>query len=241
MRAKTPLLVALLLTLIFFSFAINVDAANIISDDGIVAPFETTFSPSAEGFTPGTVLRLQSPYDLSDPENPITYDLGYVWLMTVEPLVVKWVIYDSANHIVLEETHEPATKHYDGSDPEYPWRWGDAFEFTIPAFAREGTWLAVCYIYYDGGSQQMNGLIWDVAAGEWFDNIFTAPIYFFNMKLPALFWCLSVVWIPLVIMAILFIYARSAEGIADMLAAARDAGRKAREKWNKKRQTEQKQ
>jgi len=230
MRAKTPMLVALLLTLIFFSFTVN---GNHIEPIGEEDDSEMVLvDPTADGdFTPGTTVDLP---------NPSGYFQNVRWISTVEPTAYRWVVYDPTNHIVYEDTHTPLSKYWD-EDMQY-WVYGDVLSFDIPAFAREGLWSAKSYVQYGGDAEEYKEPMWlfPVAGGGWYANIFEAPLYIsvlgFNLKLPALFWCLSIIWIPLLIMLVLYIYARSAEGVTDIFASARDAGRRARDRWKKKRE-----
>jgi len=224
MRAKTPMLVALLLTLIFFSFTVtgsHIEPTGEESDLVVV-----TVDPTADGdFTPGTTVDLPSPSD---------YFQGERYATTIEPMAYCWVVYDPTSHIVYEDTHAPTSKYFD-EDMQY-WVFGDIFSFQIPAFAREGEWIAMGYIQYaEGAEEYADGWRFPVAGGGWYANFFEAPLYIsvlgFNLKLPALFWCLSIIWIPCLIMLVLYIYARSAEGVAEMFTSARDVGKK----WRAKR------
>jgi len=239
MRAKKIISVALLLLLSFFFIVVSsVSAEDVImkskGDLGISAEngINGELGISAdEGFGPGADIPL---FDPPDPD--------MMWLFGSPPVSCTWVIQDATFHIIYRETH--SITPLDSGDPTYPYAAQDKIIFTIPAFASEGSWYAHAEWTLNTGDgtiiiQPAAGWTWTVVSGGWFENIFIAPLYVLGYKLPALFWCAAIIWVPLIVMGVLFVYARSAEGIAMVLADARDAGRRAREAWRKKREQKQ--
>jgi hypothetical protein len=227
MRAKKIKSVAILL-LFFSSLVLAMNGVNATSDDVHIKVAEGeagTFAGST--FGPGSDIPLISP----------TTGPNYYFQFSSEPLRCEWTIMDPTYHIVYIIVDDVTP--IDTGDSEYPYGANSHVTFTVPAFAAEGTWVAIptWVLQTEYGEYAIDEEGWGipVGPGDMFTNIFVAPLYVFGVQLPAAFWCLSIVWIPLIVMGLLFVYARSAEGVAMIIADARDAGSRAREEWQKKK------
>lgn len=232
MRAKKIKTVALLL-LFFSSLVLAVNGVSAESDVVQIQVAEGEAGTFAgDTFGPGSDIPLISPTD-----GP-----SYYFQFSMLPLRCEWTIMDPNYHIVYVIVDDVTP--IDTGNPDYPYGANSHVTFTIPAFAAEGTWIATptWILQTDNGEYPVDEQGWGipVGPGSMFTNIFVAPLYVFGVQLPALFWCLSILWIPLIVMGLLFVYARSAEGVAMILADARDAGSRAREEWRKKKAAKEK-
>ncbi len=94
------------------------------------------------------------------------------------------------------------------------------WRFDVGGFMPAGTY----YVRYAGGilGPYVN-LRFDIGEGTIWDSVF-APLYFAGMKLPALFWLTSPIWVVLIVMGVLMIITRSISGGAKVIARFFKAG-----------------
>ncbi len=190
------------------------------------------FTSSDMAFGPGSDIPLQCPLET-----------GYAWISSVEPNVARWKIYDPTFHLIYTFEHPPAFKKKI-TQGEYAGKWAfaDSTSFTVPAFAKKGSWLAKPeFVLADGTvvegvsaeNPEAKYLALPVTlSGSVIDNIFIAPNYFFGIKFPALFWFpLSLLWIPALIVLVAIIYTRSISGAVDLFKGMARATREAKKEW----------
>jgi len=183
-------------------------------------------------YGPGSEVPLRTPIERN-----------YVWIVSVEPIKVRWTYYDPLMHRVYTEEHPPTLKNKITSG-EHAGKWAvaDMTAFTIPAFATKGNWYAKPEIILANG-QIMEGVSAEnpeaiyitfpvTESGTIWDNLFNAPWYAFGIKFPAIFWFpLSLFWIPGVFVVICAIFTHSITGFVDVIKGAIRAGREARRRW----------
>jgi len=219
MRRK--IIIGMLLVLAIFSLSSLVSAVSIDSVE-----------VSDAKITSGLQIGAGSSYPLYSP-----LESNYIWVTSVEPVKVKWTIYDPTMHQVTTIEKTPAVKYQEGGK----WYVADRAAFTLPAFAAKGTWLASCeFILADGTSfsgvsaEQPNVLFLGIPcsySGDILPNLFVYSWYLFGAKMPAYFWFPGfILWVPLVYIGICWTFSRSIGGFVDMTKEAIKAGREARGK-----------
>lgn len=220
------IIIGILLILAIFTFSSLVSATSITST-------EVSDAEIANGLKIGA----GSDYPLYSP-----IESNYVWVTSVEPVKVKWTIYDPGLHQVTVIEKKPAIKYQEIGK----WYVADRSVFTLPAFAQVGTWLATCeFILADGTSfsgisaENPNVIYLGIPcsdSGGILENIFVYPWYFLGMKMPAYFWIPGfILWVPLVYIGVCMVFSRSIGGFVDMTRATIKAAKEARGKKKRKR------
>jgi len=236
MRKQKKLILTILL---LFSFVISQTAiASAMSSTQLQEGTATgemfypaTFYSATEsqGFGPGSEVPFRTPMES-----------GYLWKDSVEPLKVVWTFYQPGLRPIYTMEKDLTYKKQitEGTDTG-KWVFADTATFTVPALAETGTWLAKSEIKMADGTvrqgvsaenSQSIYIAFPVEGGDPITNLFGAPWYFFNMKMPPLFWFpLILVWGPALFIAICFISPRVSETFK------RGFGRlgEARSKWKK--------
>ncbi|MFW6121858.1 MAG: hypothetical protein ACOC80_13315 [Petrotogales bacterium] len=230
MKSKSKYLITALMLATLFSILSIPASAEISVQSTEMEDVGLTGSDAVMG--PGSEAVFRSPVEY-----------GYTWIYQEEPVQVHWKIYNPKHQIITTISHTPTFKKQI-TEGEYKGLWAVADEtsFTIPAFADKGYWLAQCQIELADGTKAIaisaeqpdaRYLSFDVnREGDLIENIFTAPMYWFGWKGPAVFWIPGVfIWAPLLFVAIAAVLTHSLTGFVDVLRGLRQSIRGARRKW----------
>lgn len=207
---------------------------------GMAVATETMINPDMINVEPEGIITL-GPGSNIPFYDPIANNEQRVWLSNVEPSTATWSFYDPNLIRVYEETHTVSIKEqgpFNVNGNTYQWVFADRTTFTVPAFAKQGTWIAmVTYTYTDGSSMSSSTNYGaEVSGSDVIGSLFVAPWYFFNMKMPPLFWFPGILlWLPAILVIVSAIFTRTFGGFVTIIKGAVDAGREARGSWKRNR------